>query len=82
MRINQIMLVGGALISLALLSAPLGLSLAWLRSLGPRWVSDIYRRRSAPNWPAPKAAKPGAPIRLRHLGSRRAKPLPRGRRMP
>jgi len=82
MRINQIMLIGVALIVLGLVSAPLGLSLVWLRSLGLRWGDADDHRRSTPNRPTPEDAEPRAVIRLRHAGSRRNKPLPRVRRMP
>jgi hypothetical protein len=82
MHINQIMLIGVALIVLGLVSAPLGLSLVWLRSLGLRRGDADDHRRSTPNRPTPEDAEPRAVIRLRHAGSRRNKPLPRVRRMP
>jgi len=63
MRINQIMLIGIALIVLGLVSAPLGLSLVWLRSLGLRRGGAVYPRRSTPNRPTPDDAEPRAAIR-------------------
>jgi hypothetical protein len=82
MRINQIMLIGIALIVLGLVSAPLGLSLVWLRSLGRRRGGAVYPRHSTPNRPTPDDAEPRTAIRLRHARSRRNKPLPRVKRMP
>jgi hypothetical protein len=82
MRINQIILIGIALIFLGLLSAPLGLSLAWLRSFDPRRGSAVYHRRSTANRPTVEDTEPGTAIRLRHRQSPGNKPVPRVRRMP
>jgi len=82
MRINQIILIGIALIVLGLLSAPLGISLAWLRFLDPRRAGAVYHRRSTPDRPSSEDAERPAAIRLRHARSRRNKPLPRARRTP
>lgn len=82
MRINQIIFMGIALIVLGLLSAPLGISLAWLRSLDLRRGSAVYHRHSTANRPTLENTEPPAAIRLRHGRSRRNKPFPRVRRMP
>lgn len=82
MRLNQILLIAVVLIVLGLASAPLGLSLGWLRSLGLRRGGAVYHRRSTPNRSTLDDAEPRAAIRLRHARSRRHKSLPRVKRMP
>jgi len=81
MRINQIMLIAVALLVLGLVSAPLGLSLVWLRFLGLRRGGAVYHRHSTPNRSTPEDAEPRAVIRLQHGRSHRNKPLPRVKRM-